>query len=232
MLGNIDENGMISIPSGSIGNNYSETVAEGEDSAIMTFTPNYGYKIKEIIVFTSVDQPFDTAHKIYSTIVGDEIDKIDLDGDGIEDDVEINSDGSWSFGVKNVLSSVKAYVYTTPVYYMLNTESDHGSNITDGFEYEYSTTNKIEVTFNVISGYELTVLEINGVKYDLSSDEDVLALENLGFDLTKDNGKVLSGELQLSATQNNDVKISSQKNDHSVVIKYFEMNEDGTLIRT
>lgn len=228
VFGNIDENGMISIPSGSIGNTFSETVTEGEDSAIMTFTPNYGFKIKEIIVFTSVDEPFDTAHKIYSTIVGDEIDKIDLDGDGIEDDVEINSDGSWSFGVKNVLSSVKVYVYTTPVYYMLNTESDHGSNITDGFEYEYSATNKIEVTFNVISGYELTVLEINGVKYDLTSDEDVLALENLGFDLTKDNGRVLSGELQLSATQNNDVKISSQKNDHSVVIKYFEMNEDGT----
>ncbi len=223
VTGTIDENGSVSVPGSTSGNTYTETVTENENSAEMTFAPNEGHNIEEIYV--TVDG---IENLVFSTDPEATVVNIDLDGDGNDDEVALASDGSWAFTAKNVISDVTVEVYTKPVSKTLTTESDTGSTISDGYSYEYSTVNKVDVTFGVKEGYVLTVLEINGVKYDLTSNDDVNALTVLGAVLTEEGGKIVGGALKLSATRDNDVKIFSEKDVYAVTIKYFVKNEDGT----
>ena len=221
--GTIDENGSVTVP-GSLGSDsYTETVTENENSAEMTFTANEGHDIEEIYVTVNGEKNLVFITDSEATVVN-----IDLDGDGNEDELSLAQGGSWSFSARNVVSDVTVEVYTKPVSKTLTTASDAGSTISDGYSYEYSTVNNVDVTFGVKSGYVLTVLEINGVKYDLTNGDDVDALTDLGAIFTKENNKIVSGALKLSATTDNDVKIFSEKDVYAVTIKYFVKNEDGT----
>ncbi|MBE6932593.1 MAG: hypothetical protein E7464_04325, partial [Ruminococcaceae bacterium] len=237
IYGTIDEGGKTTVSAGApgslLGNTYTEAVTEGNDSAIMTFTPLKGYEIESIEYYTSAEAPFDTGYILYSRDPNAVITNVDLDGDGTADAAALQDDGSWSFRAHDVTGGVAVEVNTRQISYTLTTGSDEGSEIISGTTYTYHATETFNVPFQAISGYYLHELEVNGTIYDLTSESDRAALEdayNAVFTMAKllDADVVVGGSVEVPRTRDNHVEVSSATRSYYVTLKYYIQNSDGS----
>jgi len=233
IYGVIDPNGKTTVADSStdgikgslVGNTYTEAVVDASKSDTMTFTPNEGYEISEIIYLSSKTAPLDTAVYIYSKDGTHPVTNVNLDGVDGNDAVSLNADGSWTFTAYNVKSGVAVEVSTKQIQYVLTTLDDEGSEIIAGGTYSYNASEKIIVPFNAITGYSLKTLVVDGTSYDLTNSGAISALTSTyGAVFTYDGSHVIGGSVQVNRTQDHDVKIYSEKRDYKLTYQYYTIN--------
>ena len=226
VYGYMDEGGVLTVASKGEGNDlagalfnnsYTESVKEGDNSDIMTFTPKEGYEIETILLRTlshGATQREETV--IYSA-------------DAQSNTVTPDANGVYTFQAVNITGGVEVIVETRIKSFKLTTESDAGSEIIGDTTYTYDARNDLTVPFQAISGYKLTTLTIDGVVYDITK-ADVRASFESGehtAQFTMDGENVVGGHIHVSRVADHDVKIASAARSYNVTLHYMMQTESG-----
>jgi len=215
--GEIDDGGEITVSSGATGNlvdnTYIEHVAEGENSATMTFSVKEGYEFTKIRIDTNNHEGNMVSDYVY------DIEK------GIGDD-SIFVGGKYEYTAMDVQHGIAVVAETRPITYTLTTSEDEGSEITEGRTYTHHSTENINVSFGAYNGYEIDTVTVNGTTYN-SADE----MEAAGIVLTSKETAYASdgsthtaavyGTISLPRTQDNDVSVTSKKRYYKVVFEEY-----------
>ncbi len=223
VYGVIDEGGTLSVPNDAPGSlvhlTYTELVAEGEDSAVMTFDVKEGYEIAKIDKYTRAGEGADlVTTSIY---------------DGTQTGV-LGDDGGYTFVAEDVEGYVAIVVTTTPIQYTLTTKTDDGAWIKAGETYNYDAINNLNVTYDAKDGYKITSIKYGetatGPLTELIG-ADLETLENLGITLQ---GDPQIGAVVVPRTHDNYVEITTEKLKYNVTYKYYQSiidDTDGHIIR-
>ncbi|MBR2490177.1 MAG: DUF11 domain-containing protein [Ruminiclostridium sp.] len=232
VYGEIDRNGALTVSEGApgrlFGNTYTETVAEGEDSAVMTFTPNEGYEIASILKLTKDASGNDVRKDLYK------------DGALVAPaNGETLSDGVFTAQVIGITTDTAYEVTTQPKTFTLTTKHDEGSTIRQGTTYTYHPSATLNVWFNNVAGYHITSLTVDGEDYTaaelLAMTKAELAEANItlttadSYDSDGDPIKVITaGSVVVDRTDNHNVEVTSAKQIYKLTYIYYQQNADGS----
>ncbi len=213
-------------------NSYREEVeATGLDTHTpLTFNLLDGFEFERIVERTLSDDgvPFGK-----ETVLYDIADANNNDTSIFQVD-DMHIDGRYKYvwdKVNPITKGITVEVYTRPINYILTTQADANSSITDGMTYTYDAANDLRVIAAAHTGYKLSRIVVNGTEQDFATLLADPTGITTGIKLTTATdayGTVITGaDIFLPRTQNNDVLVESDVCTYTVTYNYWALGASG-----